>query len=127
MAAALAMAAHGSSDLAAHSLDRLTRAVGELLQHAVAAGEIRSDIDPEGPAPYPCGARREGVDRVGDDVGVNMLGEVEAHRAAARARPLRIVIGNGRNSREVRKAHRHRSGAVVQVWRARARRLVTKA
>jgi hypothetical protein len=47
MAAALAMAAHGSSDLAADSLDRLTRAVGELLQHAVAAGEIRADIDPE--------------------------------------------------------------------------------
>jgi AcrR family transcriptional regulator len=47
MAAALAMAAHGSSDLAAYSLDRLSRAVGELLQRAVAAGEIRADIDPE--------------------------------------------------------------------------------
>ena len=47
MAAALAMAAHGSSDLAAHSLDRLTRAVGELLRRAAAAGEIRADIDPE--------------------------------------------------------------------------------
>ena len=47
MAAALAMTAHGSSDLAAYSLDRLSRAVGELLQRAVATGEIRADIDPE--------------------------------------------------------------------------------
>jgi AcrR family transcriptional regulator len=47
MAAALATAAHGSSDLVAYSLDRLTGAVGELLQRAVAAGEIRADIDPE--------------------------------------------------------------------------------
>jgi len=47
MAAALAMAAHGSSELVAYSLDRLTWAVGELLQRAAAAGEIRADIDPE--------------------------------------------------------------------------------
>jgi len=47
MAAALAMAAHASSELVAYSLDRLTRAVGELLQRAAAAGEIRADIDPE--------------------------------------------------------------------------------
>jgi AcrR family transcriptional regulator len=47
MAAALAMVAQGSPDLVAYSLDRLTRAVGELLQRAVAAGEIRADIDPE--------------------------------------------------------------------------------
>jgi AcrR family transcriptional regulator len=47
MAAALALAAHGSSDLAAYSLDRLTRAVGDLLQRAVVAGEIRADIGPE--------------------------------------------------------------------------------
>jgi AcrR family transcriptional regulator len=47
MAAALALAAHGSSELVSYSLDRLTRAVGELLQRAVAAGEIRSDIGPE--------------------------------------------------------------------------------
>ena len=47
MAAALAMAAHGSPELVAYSLDRLTRAVGELLQRATAAGEIRADIDPE--------------------------------------------------------------------------------
>lgn len=47
MAAALALAAHSSSDLIAYSLDRLTKAVGELLQRAVAAGEIRADIGPE--------------------------------------------------------------------------------
>ena len=47
MAAALAMAAQGSPDLVAYSLDRLTRAVGELLQRAAAAGEIRADIGPE--------------------------------------------------------------------------------
>jgi AcrR family transcriptional regulator len=47
MAAALALAAHSSSDLVAYSLDRLTKAVGELLQRAVAAGEIRGDIGPE--------------------------------------------------------------------------------
>ena len=47
MTAALAMAAHGSSELVAYSLDRLTRALGILLQRAEAAGEIRADIDPE--------------------------------------------------------------------------------
>jgi AcrR family transcriptional regulator len=47
MAAALAMATQGSPDLVAYSLDRLTRAVGELLHRAAAAGEIRADIDPE--------------------------------------------------------------------------------
>ena len=47
MAAALAMAAHGSSELVAYSLDRLTGALGRLLQRAAAAGEVRGDIDPE--------------------------------------------------------------------------------
>lgn len=47
MAATLALAAHRSSDLAAYSLDRLSKAVGELLQRAAAAGEIRPDIDAE--------------------------------------------------------------------------------
>jgi AcrR family transcriptional regulator len=47
MAAALAMAAHGSSELVAYSLDQLTRALGKLLQRAAAAGEIRADIDAE--------------------------------------------------------------------------------
>jgi AcrR family transcriptional regulator len=47
MAAALALAAHGSSELSAYSFDRLTKAVGGLLDRAVAAGEIRADIGPE--------------------------------------------------------------------------------
>jgi AcrR family transcriptional regulator len=47
MAAALAMAAHGSSELVAYSLDRLTRALGELLRRGVEAGELRAGIDPE--------------------------------------------------------------------------------
>src|SRR5216683_2333653 len=47
MSAALALAVHGSSELYAYTLDRLTKAVGALLERAVAAGEIRSDIGPE--------------------------------------------------------------------------------
>lgn len=47
MAAALAMAASSSSELATQSVDRLTRAMGELLRRAAEAGGIRSDIAPE--------------------------------------------------------------------------------
>jgi len=47
MSAALALAAHGSSELHTYSFDRLTKAVGALLNRAVAAGEIRADIGPE--------------------------------------------------------------------------------
>ncbi len=47
MSAALALAAHGSSDLSAFTFERLTQAVGELLHRAVEAGEIRADISPE--------------------------------------------------------------------------------
>jgi AcrR family transcriptional regulator len=47
MAAALALAAHGSSELSTYSYERLTKAVGMLLERAVAAGEIRADISPE--------------------------------------------------------------------------------
>jgi len=47
MVAALAMAAHGSPELVAYSLDRLTGALAALVQRAVAAGAIRADIDPE--------------------------------------------------------------------------------
>jgi AcrR family transcriptional regulator len=47
MSAALALAVHGSSELHAFSFDRLTKAVGALLDRAVAAGEIRADIGPE--------------------------------------------------------------------------------
>jgi AcrR family transcriptional regulator len=48
MSAALALAAHGkSSELIAFSFERLTKAVGALLDRAVAAGEIRADVSPE--------------------------------------------------------------------------------
>src|SRR6202171_761202 len=47
MSAALALAVHGSSELSAFTFDRLTKAVGALLDRAVAAGEIRADIGPE--------------------------------------------------------------------------------
>lgn len=47
MLAALALAAHGSSELYAYSFDRMNKAVGMLLDRAVAAGEIRSDITSE--------------------------------------------------------------------------------
>ena len=46
MAAALTLAAHGMSELYAYSSDRLTKAIGSLLDRAIAAGEIRSDIGP---------------------------------------------------------------------------------
>jgi AcrR family transcriptional regulator len=47
MAAALALAAHGSSELVAYSLGQLTQALGRLVQRAVAAKKLRADIDPE--------------------------------------------------------------------------------
>ncbi len=46
MAAALALAAHGMSELHAYSSDRLTKAVGALLDRAVASGEIRANVEP---------------------------------------------------------------------------------
>ena len=47
MSTALALAAHKTSHLAAYSLDRLGRALGELLERAAMAGEIRDDIGAE--------------------------------------------------------------------------------
>jgi AcrR family transcriptional regulator len=47
MSAALALAAHSSSHLTAYSFDRLTKAVGALLDRAAAAGEIRADVGAE--------------------------------------------------------------------------------
>jgi AcrR family transcriptional regulator len=46
MSAALALAAYTNSELYSYSFERLTRAVGGLLERAVAAGEIRDDISP---------------------------------------------------------------------------------
>ncbi len=47
MSAALALAAYKNPDLFSASFDRLTRAVGGLLDRAIANGEIRNDISPE--------------------------------------------------------------------------------
>jgi AcrR family transcriptional regulator len=47
MAAALALAAHGSPELHSFSFERLTQAVGVLLDRAVKAGEIRADVGPD--------------------------------------------------------------------------------
>lgn len=47
MLAALALAAHRPSELYAYSGQRLTSAIGLLLDRAVAAGEVRADITPE--------------------------------------------------------------------------------
>src|SRR5262249_21691466 len=47
MSAALALAVQSGSELYAFSFERLTKAVGSLLDRAVAAGEMRADIGPE--------------------------------------------------------------------------------
>jgi hypothetical protein len=64
------------------------------------------------------GADREVVDRVTDDVGVDVFAEVKANRKAARTGTLRVVVGNGRNSRKVREANSHRRRTPVQMRRA---------
>ena len=47
MSAALALAAYKNPELLSFSFDRLTRAVGGLLDRAIATGEIRGDVSPE--------------------------------------------------------------------------------
>lgn len=47
MSAALALAAYKNPKLFSYSFDQLTRAVGGLLDRAIATGEIRDDISPE--------------------------------------------------------------------------------
>ena len=47
MSAALALAAQASPELRSYSFDRLTQAAGALLDRAVIAGKIRSDVSPE--------------------------------------------------------------------------------
>jgi AcrR family transcriptional regulator len=47
MSEALALAAYKNSELFSYSFNQLTRAVGGLLERAVATGEIRDDITPE--------------------------------------------------------------------------------
>jgi len=43
----LQLVAHGSSELKAYSFERLTKAIGLLLQRAAEAGRIRADVPPE--------------------------------------------------------------------------------
>ncbi len=47
MLAALALAAHAPADLYTYSFERLTAAIGTLLNRAVEAGELRSDVSAE--------------------------------------------------------------------------------
>lgn len=47
MAAALAFALDKSSDLSAYSFAQLTKALGSLLDRAIAADEIRTDVGPQ--------------------------------------------------------------------------------
>jgi AcrR family transcriptional regulator len=47
MVEALQLVAHGSNELKAYSFERLTNAIGLLLERGVAAGKMRSDIAPE--------------------------------------------------------------------------------
>ncbi len=47
MSAALALAAQASPELRSYTFGRLTKAAGVLLDRAVAAGEIRTDVSPE--------------------------------------------------------------------------------
>jgi AcrR family transcriptional regulator len=47
MSAALALATYKDPALLSFSFDQLTRAVGGLLERAIASGEIRADISPE--------------------------------------------------------------------------------
>ncbi len=47
MSTALALAISKDSDLVFHAADQLTRAIGLLLEQAVAAGEVRSDVSAE--------------------------------------------------------------------------------
>jgi AcrR family transcriptional regulator len=47
MSEALALAAYKNSELFSYSFDLLTKAVGGLLDRAIAAGQIRDDVKPE--------------------------------------------------------------------------------
>ncbi len=47
MTEALHLVVHGSSDLKAYSFERLTKALAQLLERGVAAGELRADVEAE--------------------------------------------------------------------------------
>ena len=67
-------------------------------------------------------ARRERIDRLTDDVGVNMRPKVEANCKAARGRMLRVIVSNGRDSRSIRETDRHWRGIALEMRRSRQRR-----
>jgi len=67
-------------------------------------------------------ARRESIDRMTDDVGVDMRPKVEANCKAARGRMLRVIVGNGRDSRSIRETDRHWRGIALEMRRSRQRR-----
>ncbi len=46
MAAALAIATHGSNALSTYTAEKLTGAVGSLMNRAIAGGEMRNDVGP---------------------------------------------------------------------------------
>src|ERR1700677_3805066 len=60
------------------------------------------------------GARGEAIDRVRDDVGVDVFIEVEADSAAARA-CIGIVVGNVGDAGEIGEPHRYGSGTSLDM------------
>ena len=62
------------------------------------------------------GASRETIHGMGNDVGVNVLGKIEANREASRAR-FRMVIGNAGNAGEIGESHLDRGGSALEVRR----------
>src|SRR5204862_1669650 len=70
-------------------------------------------------------SRRKSIDRVRHDVRVHMLCKIEPDRHAPRIR-IRIVVGNQRNSRPIRKPHRHWSRSLHSMLRTRQRRCRTR-
>ena len=60
-------------------------------------------------------AHGECVDGVPDDIGVNMFGKMKAYCYAPRTAVIRIVVGDGREARAIRKSNRHRRGRNLYV------------
>jgi AcrR family transcriptional regulator len=83
MSAALALAAYKNSELFSFAFDQLTRAVGGLLDRAIAAGEIRDDITPQDLLAGPCG--HELHERSPRLAGQRFAAGRRLHRRAARS------------------------------------------
>src|SRR5215469_7811282 len=67
------------------------------------------------------GAHGERVNRMPDNVDVDMLSKVEANRKAARPGTLRVVVGNAWYSRKVREPDGQWRGIPLQMRRPRQR------